>query len=469
MSMDLPIENQSSPLQAIPGPKGRFLTGNLSQINFDELHQYMKEMALEYGPVYRLAFAHKPVVVLSDPEIVRGILKNRPDKFRRISAMEAVFSELGANGVFSSEGEKWKTERKMMNQAFKASKMENYYPIITKSTERLHEVLNKSSENKQPIDMQTMLQRFTVDITSNLAFGYDMNSLNNDDSEFQKNINVIFPMISNRVKAPFPYWRYFKMQKDKELEKAIFFISELSKKFIQSAENNIKSGKTPSNILEAMISARDEQGNSFDQKQLFPNIVTLLLAGEDTTANTLGWIIHYLTKNPKYQDQIKQEIEDKLEEIDLSKPEHLDQFPVLFSVIQEAMRLMPVAPFLYLENNHPETIAGYHIPKNTMVVVLLSQSGHSSEIFDEAEKFKPERWLNFSDIDKKQHSKDLMHFGSGPRQCPGMQLSLIEIKYAMIMLIKNFTFSRDENSGRTQDLFAFTVMPKNLMINVRQR
>ena len=469
MSVDLPIENQSLPLQAIPGPKGHFLTGNLTQINFDELHQYMKEKAFEYGSIYRLSFAHKPVVVLSDPEIVRGILKNRPDKFQRISAMEAVFSELGVNGVFSSEGEEWKTQRKMMNQAFKTSQMENYFPIITKSTDRLHNVLNQISLENKAIDMQALFQRFTVDITSDLAFGYDMNSLDNEDSEFQKQINIMFPMISYRIKAPFPYWRYFKLKQDKELDKAISFINELSNKFIQTAENNIKSGKAPVNILEAMITARDEEENNFTQQQLFPNILTLLLAGEDTTANTLGWIIHYLANHPDYQDKIHLEINEKLQNIDLSNPSGLDKFPILFSAIQETMRLMPVAPFLYLENINAENISGYEIPANTMVVVLLSQSGHFSEVFDEPEKFKPERWLNFSTEDKKQHSKDLMHFGSGPRQCPGMQLSFIEIKYAMIMLLKNFTFSPDENSDKTQDLFSFTVMPKNLMINIHRR
>ena len=467
--MDISLENTPQSLKSIPGPKGNFLTGNLSEIDFELLHQYVKKHAFEYGAIYRLTFAHKPVIVLSDPETIRTILKNRPEKFRRISNMQTVFSEIGANGVFSSEGDEWRTQRKIMNQAFKTSQIKNYLPIIDQSTERLKTVMNEIAQNGESIDIQALFQRYTVDITSNLAFGYDMNSLYNDDSTLQEKINVIFPMIGNRIKAPFPYWRYFKLKKDRQFEEAIDFFKQQSQLFIKAAEENINSGKKPDNILESMITARDETENSFTEQQLFPNILAILLAGEDTTANTLGWVIHYLAENPEYQTKIHNEIDSNLNQLDSEKVSELNDFPLLSAALQEAMRLMPVAPFLYLENNSPENIHNYHIPAGTMIIVLLSQSGHLEQEFSEPEKFIPERWLNLTTEKKKKYAKDLMHFGSGTRQCPGMQLSLMEMKSALVMLLKYFTFSNENNSKKVQDTFAFTVMPKNLMINIKQR
>jgi len=469
VSVELTIANDLQPMKAIPGPKGSLITGNLSEIQFKHFHQYVKKHAKEYGSIFRLSFAHKPVIVLSDPEIIRSILKNRPDKFRRISSMQAVFSELGINGVFSSEGEQWKIQRQMMNQAFKSSQIKQYYPIVTETTERLCAVMSKLAIDQEGVDLQALLQRYTVDITSSLAFGYEVNSLNNDDSELQKMINIVFPMLSERIKAPFPYWRYFKLAKDKQLDQSIAFIKQQSEEFIQAAEKKISHGQAPANILEAMILARDEEGNSFTQEQLISNILTLLLAGEDTTANTLSWIIHYLTEYPKYQEKIHSEISENLSKTDLTDPNSLDDFPFLTAVIQEAMRLMPVAPFLYLENISAENIAGYQIPAGTMLIMLLSQTGHDETKFVEPENFKPERWINMSDESKKKHAKELMHFGGGARLCPGMQLSFVEMKYALISLFKQFVFSKSNTNKKVKDYFAFTVTPKNLMVNVHLR
>jgi len=473
MSTEASIADNEQDLQAIPGPKGKFLTGNLSQIDFEKFHHFARDNAKKYGSIYRLAFAHKPVVVLSNPGTVRSILKNRPDKYRRISTMESVFSELGINGVFSTEGEQWKIQRKIMNQAFKSSQIKNYQPIIDRSTERLSNVLETIAESKKTIDVQALLQRYTVDITSNLAFGYDMDNLNNDSSELQEKINIVFPMINNRIKAPFPYWRYFKLKKDKDLNAAVDFIKKQSDQFILSAEKNINAGNQPGNILEAMIAARDEEGNSFSQEQLFPNIFTLLLAGEDTTANTLSWILHYLSLNPEYQEKLFEEInQNNNNEAEFNASNEnptRGEFSLMSAVIQECMRLMPVAPFLYLENIETENIEGYQIPAGTMIVVLLSQSGHEENYFESPDKFSPERWLSFSSNEHKQHMKNLMHFGSGARQCPGMQLSMMELKCALSMLVKNFTFCVDENAKEIQDIFAFTVMPKNLMLKISKR
>ncbi len=270
--------------------------------------------------------------------------------------------------------------------------------------------------------------------------------------------------LSSRVKAPFPYWRYFKLEKDKKLDTAIQFLKQQSDVFIKKAEENMASGKSPSNILESMITARDEEGNSFSEDQLFPNIVTLLLAGEDTTANTLAWVLHYLSEQPEYQNKIYQELQNNVDE---NKTIELDDFPLLSAVAQETMRLMPVAPFLYLENNADENIEGYKIAKGTMIIALLSQNAHDPDIFEEPEKFYPERWLNMSTANRKTHIKDMMHFGSGPRQCPGMKLSFVEITHALTMLLKNFTLHA--SNEKTRDLFAFTVTPENLIMKISKR
>lgn len=439
-------------------------------IPFDRFHEYLKEQYLAHGDVFRLSLGKKTAVVLGEPEMVRSILKRRPAEFRRISAMQDVFGELGIDGVFSAEGEEWRAQRRMMNQAFKTSQLTFYYPVIQEITKRLLSVLADICTTQSRIDFQALMQRFTIDVTTKLAFGYDVNSLGNSQSELQEKLSVVFPMISYRVKAPVPYWRYVKLSKDKALDNALEYIQVQAREFIAQAESNVADKGDPSNILEAMILARDEEGISFSEDQLYANIVTLLLAGEDTAANTLSWIIHYLTENPHYQEKLYEEILEITPKVDLTDPKSLDEFPLLAAVIQEAMRLMPVAPFLYVENINQEMISDYKIPPGTMIVLLLAQAAHNDTRFNDHEAFKPERWLEIDEETKKQQVKDLMFFGGGPRLCPGMQLSLIEMKYALIAMIQTYQFSKEEEEEEeTEANFAFTVMPKNLNVNVSQR
>jgi len=454
-------------IKDIPGPKGKLLLGNLPDIEFEQFHTYLKQQSQHYGDVFKIYLAQKPMVVLSNPETVRGILKRRPNDFRRVSAMQDVFSELGVNGVFSAEGEEWKVQRQMMNHAFKSSQLQHYYPIITQTTDRLVATLAEYAQQNSSIDFQAVMQRYTIDITTQLAFGYDVNSLSNSDSELQHKLAQVFPMISQRVKAPFPYWRYFKLKKDKELDAALAYIKSHCDQFISTAERNIEQNGRANNILESMILARNEEAIAFSQEQLFANIITLLLAGEDTTANTLAWAIHYLIENPEYQQRLQQEIAEQTPHLDLSDPKALDQLPLLSAVIQEAMRLMPVAPFLYIENLQNENLEGYNIPAGTMLALLLSQSGHDAEKYSAPEAFNPERWLTMDEEAKKQSTKELMHFGGGPRLCPGMQLAYMEMKYALIAMFKQFRFSASP-SYATKAHFAFTVMPTGLNVNVQR-
>lgn len=104
-----------------------------------------------------------------------------------------------------------------------------------------------------------------------------------------------------------------------------------------------------------------------------------------------------------------------------------------------------------------------------MLVLLLSQSGHNENLFIDHAIFQPERWLAMAQEDLKNNSRKLMHFGGGARQCPGMQLSLIETKYTLIQLYNQFVFCNATDSSPAHDHFAFTVAPKNLRVIIRKR
>lgn len=467
-------------LNDLPSPKEHWLKGSIGRYEPEQLHNYLYQNSLELGPIHKFHLMKKPVVVLTDPKAIQTILKKRPETYRRASQMEDVFKEMGIHGVFSAEGEQWQRYRKLMNPAFRTSQIKQFYDTLNTVTQRLCRAV---SDISTAFNFQLLIQRYTVDTTSLLSFGYDINTLENPESELQQHLCKIFPMIATRNKAPVAYWRWFRLKKDRELDKSLQQVKQQVSVFIENARAKIDKKQRDSkgeggealadNMLESMLLSRDEKGQGFSDDELFGNVITLLLAGEDTTANTLGWAIDYLADNEPLQDRLYQEINENLPLVDGEAPvlswDQLDACPLVLGVIQEAMRLKPVAPFLFLEGCDDSEVMGYQIPKGVLMMLVLSASSYDESLFDDALSFKPERWQTMTEQELKQVNKDLMPFGGGARLCPGRLLSLVEMKIALIELLRRFKFRRADGCGPAVERLKFTLIPDNLMVTAHKR
>ena len=463
MGNNIETKKPYEPFDKIPGPKERFLFGSAGMFEPDKFHKYLETLGKEFSPIFKVHFFGKPLVVIFDAETVQFILKNRPGRFRRASRIEPVFKELGVQGAFSEEGDEWSRHRKLLNPAFNPSQIKKFFPTLVKLTNRLCGSLDRDGNN---LDFQTLIHRYAVDVTTNLAFGYDLNVIEDTDSDLQKNISLVFPRIAARLKSPIPYWRYLKLDVDKKVDKAIVEIQKSVQEFIAAARIRLKNGNEPDNILESLLT--DAAGAK--ENDIFGNVIQLLLAGEDTTANTIAWTIDYLSKDLALQERIAQEICKNYPSDKELEWEDLTSFPLIDGAIQEALRLKPVAPFLQLEGYQDEILCGYSIPKGTTIIGMLASEGLSSDSFEEPHKFDPERWIKMSDQDRKKCNKSLAPFGAGPRLCPGMQLAYSEMRLTLIELLRRYKFSySNPATQKTGESFEFTVKPTGLIVNAVQR
>lgn len=450
-------------LKDLPKPEEFFIRGSLGKFRLEDTHSHLAKLAEKLGPIYGLRLLTKKMVVISDAETVGYILKSRPERFRRIRQIEAVFSELGMHGTFSTEAEEWIEHRKLLNPAFRPSSLKACIQSIQDIVDRLCNVIEKCSVESSPpsetYDFQMLIQRFAVDVTSALAFGFDLNTLENPESELQKSFEIIFSQIASRLKSPFPYWRYVKFKKDRELEESMRLIRSQGKRFIESASDHIKAGNEPRNLLENVL----KHGNA-SQEKVLGNVVTLLLAGEDTTANTIAWTMHYLLDDITLQNQLFDEIQSKYPKNRALEWQDLSDFVLVNGAIKESLRLKPVAPLLYIEPIQDECLLGYRIPAGTMMTILLSANNENHDVFPSPKHFDPFRWSE-GELDRLS-SGVLFPFGSGPRQCPGMQLALIEAKLVLIEILRKFEFRR---VLPTIESFEFTVKPRNLVVTSNGR
>lgn len=457
---------------ALPGPRGWPLIGNLLQFDLPRLHRQFEGWADRHGPTYRLRLGRREVLVISDAETIAALLRDRPDTWRRMRPIEAVIREAGGHGVFSAEGDDWRRQRRLVMSAFDPGHLKRFYPSLQRVTERLMASWRDAARRGEAIDLQASLMRYTVDVTTGLAFGVDLNTIE-APHPLQEHLDKLFPMLFRRVNLPFPYWHYLRLPIDREYDRHLRRVHEAVRGFVQAARQRLQDEparrERPTDLLEAMLAARDADGSALTEEEVAGNVLTVLLAGEDTTANTLGWAIWLLHEHPDDWQALVAEVDAALGEARL--PPSFDAARGLASIeasVGEAMRLKPVAPLLFMEANRETELAGFHLPPGAVVFCLMRRAALDARLAEDVADFRPGRWQDGAD---RAVQKASMPFGAGPRLCPGRYLALLEMKMVLGMLARNFELLEvgPEGGGAPGERMAFTMFPVGLKMRLAER
>jgi cytochrome P450 len=460
------------PLEQLPGPKGLPLIGNLLQLDSMRLHLVFEDWARTFGPMYGFRAGPKNGIVVSDPALVEQILRARPEQYRRIRRVEEVLSELGMPGVFSAEGAAWRPQRRLMTQALSTRNVHAFFPTLQLVVERLRR--RWQARAGTTLDILSELKRLTVDTTTLLAFGHDVNTIEREDDELQQQLELIFPRFTRRITAALPFWRLLRAPADRRVERAIVDLGQRMAELIRAARQRLdqdpRRAEAPANLLEAMLATRDEAGQPFAEELMVGNALQILVAGEDTTAATLAWAVHHLCDNADASLALREELDRALGgATGPSDVEVVNQLQLVNGVVQESLRLRSVAPVIFLESNADVTLNGVLVPQGTWLFVLTRIAALSSAHFERPLEFRPERWLGGTAEPPVGKATTHMPFGSGPRICPGRALALLELRMALAMLYKNFEVERVGGSEEVGERFLFIVEPTHLKVRLHPR
>lgn len=461
-------------LADLPGPRGLPLLGNLLQLDVARTHTILGQWADRYGSFYRLRVARRNVLAVADAHLINDLLRDRPDRFRRRKVLREAMLELGLDGVFTAEGLDWRRQRKLAMHALNTEHLREFFGRLDQVTARLQRRWERAAASGERVDAQRDLMRFTVDVTSGLAFGKDLNTLEQEGDIIQRHLDKVFPALARRILAPFPYWHWFKLPADRRLDAAMVEIIKLVNALVAAARARVSANApsaAPANFLDAMVMAQTDDATSFTDAEIVGNTLTMLLAGEDTTANTLAWMMHLMVEHPDVQSKMQVEA-DRVAGAADRVPDYgaTEGLRYIEAVAHEAMRLLPVAPVVALEPNEDTVIGDVRVPKGTGVYLLTAHAAAAEQNFADAKRFLPERWMDGADHERGAHnSKAFLPFGAGPRFCPGRHLAMLEIKMVAAMLCRNFFVARAPNSPPVEEMFSFTMMPRNLWVTLERR
>jgi cytochrome P450 len=293
----------------------------------------------------------------------------------------------------------------------------------------------------------------------------------------QHHLDKIFPALGRRLMAPLPVWRWWRSAADRELERGVAEVNKAVHGFIAEARARMAAEpgrrEQPENLLEAMLAAADEPGSGIDDAQVSGNVLTMLLAGEDTTANTIAWMIQLLWRHPAALQRAQAEVRGAV--ADPARPtwEEVARLDFIEACAHETMRLKPVAPLLVVQALADTTLADVQVPAGMVVTTVMRRDSVSDAHVPRAAAFEPERWLGAGEGGAAALAGSArrisMPFGAGPRICPGRYLALLEMKMAMATLLGRFDVeSVDTPDGQmAAEKLAFAMAPVGLTMRLR--
>lgn len=468
------------PLASLPGPTPWPLLGNAPQVPAGRFHQQLEAWARRYGDAYQLRLGPRRYLVVSAPEVVGSVLRRRPDEFSRSRRMEQVTRAFGFLGLFTASGETWRRQRPMVLGGLDPAHIRDYFPALREVTARLRRRWERSAG--QDLDLQAELTRYTVDVTTGLAFGHDLHTLDQDGGEaIQDHLNVVLPALYARVLRPLdlPGWLRTPAQRraDRALLGHLQALQQAVAGFIartrEALEREPALRERPTNLIQALVAARDQPGSGVSDEDVSGNVLTMLLAGEDTTANSLAWLLWLLHRHPQALARAREEVDAVLGPDGVQEPGQLAALPWLDACVQETLRLKPAGPLVMAQSVRETVVADVLVPADAIVVCLLRPGAMDGRTFPDPERFEPARWTAGDAAAHAMGSakRQVMAFGAGPRMCPGRYLALAEVKLAAAMLLASFEIEEIAAPGGDEpaEHMAIVMAPVGLRMRLRPR
>jgi cytochrome P450 len=471
-SLPLPLAATPRRVADLPAPKGIPLFGNALQIEPLRFHRQLERWARELGTPFRLQLGREPIVVWTDAELFQQVMRERPHRFGRGQRIGEVFGEMGVLGLFAAEGAAWLPQRRMVMQALNATHFRGFFGTLQSITERLHRRWLRAAEQDATVDMVQELMRYTVDVTSALAFGEDPNTLEQHGDRIQTQLGVIFPMMMKRLVAPLPYWRWFKLPADRRLDQALDAVHGYVRELIARSRRRMQADPSPAprNLLEAMLAERDRPDSDLSDADVAANVLTLLLAGEDTTANSLAWTMPFVAADAALQDRLHREAAAVLGAHRVCpRFEDLRALELFEAAVNESQRLHPVVGLISFSPNEDCVVGGVALPRGLRNFFVHRPAMLDARHFADPERFDPDRWLRGHDGSTAHEPRAFLQFGAGPRVCPGRHLAGVEMRLVLSMLMRHFRIELACDPASIEEVTAFTVTPSRMPVRLTRR
>jgi len=373
----------------------------------------------------------------NDPELVRQVLKERPDDFPKSDRIGAGLRPLLGNSVFLTNGETWKRQRRIIDPAFEGGRLRDTYPAMWEAGEAAVARLSAQADGT-PIEIEAETSHAAADVIFRTLFSIPIEheTASAVFSEFKAHQRSQ-PILNLAAFIRGPKWmpRFFSAETKRTAGVIRKLIGDLTKERLAA----IEAGTAPDDLATKIMTTTDpETGERFDVDEMIDQVAIFFLAGHETSASALAWTFYLMATNPEWQERVAEEA--KALNSDFSS---VSRLKLSRDVFREALRLYPPVPMMVRETTCPEAFRGRDVKTGSQIVLSPWHLHRHERLWERPDEFDPTRW---GSENGKQCQRDAyIPFSAGSRVCTGAGFAMVEGPMLLSLILRNFVIEADEN------------------------
>ena len=409
--------------------------GDLPALARDPLGEFSRRA--RKGAIVPLRLGLERGHLVSAPSLVRRVLLDNIDNYDKHTPGFAAVRVVLGNGMLTSDGPFWKRQRRIAQPAFHGERVRHFAPILARLAAECADAWDTAAAAGEPVDASADMMKVTLRIVAETLFGDDL-------AESADEVNRVFPVIlaclAARVASPFrpPLW--MPTAGNRRLRPALATLDGIVARLIAAKRRRLAAGQAaipprPDLLTILMLARDDDTGENMTDAQLRDEVMTLMIAGHETTANALAWLWVLLDRHPDEQERLRSELVaatgGRAPTVD-----DLGRLPRLKAVIQETLRLYPPVWTFGRRALGPDELGGTAVRRGDLVVFCPYAIHRLPDLWRDPEEFRPERFEAGREEQKNKFA--YLPFSAGPRICLGASFAMLESQIIMGTLLSRF-------------------------------
>lgn len=380
-----------------------------------ESQQAIAELIRKYGGIVKLNDTKRQDLsyVIIDPDAIKHILISNHTNYIKGTGFERVKMLLG-NGIIVSDGEFWRRQRTMIQPAFSRKNILQLCEMIKTVTQQLIPQWTDKAEAGEALDITTEMSDFALEVILRALISNDLDTIIAEHGENP------FAFLSQDPKRDLAMAMKFR-QLGKHIQKIINY----------RRQNQIK----PGDLLDSLMNATDKNGDNMSDKELIDEVMTMIIAGHETSAGTLNWVWYELSRHPDADKKAYKEAGSIVHNNTMAN-ENLPKLSFIKQCINEALRLYPPVWLFSRKAINDDVILGYAVPAGTNIFLSPYFTHRNPDLWEKPNDFFPQHFKN--DGAHIKHKYAFIPFSAGSRRCIGEYFSYVEMQMHLAIMLKHF-------------------------------
>ncbi len=424
--------------QPIPTQKGLPLLGILPNLFGRDVYEYLKNTMIDQGDFVQLNFGPQPVYLASHPDYLQYILRDNYQNYRKPELFYGAGREVAGNGLVTSSGDLWLRQRRMIQPYLHRKYLESLFAEMRDSILEVLERWSPLAAGQAEVELREKMGELTLNVIMRTMFGKDVLPTETVAETGQRTARLIQYIGGTLVTGLLPKWiptpGRRKFQQD--LAAVRKTVNQIIVKCRQDKE--LSAG-----LIQMLINAVDEESHQpMTEQQLFDEVMTIFIAGHETTATALTWLGIILDHHPDVLKKLRAEIDTVLGN---RVPSFEDMSRLVYTkqVFMETLRMYTASPFVPRSATKADRLGNYYVPANALILVFYHGVHHNPRVWDQPEVFDPERFT--PERMAVQPPFAYVPFSAGPRKCAGDEFAMIEGPLAIAMILQRYHLQLQPN------------------------